>query len=1520
MPLLCPAGTFGEVTALSISTCSGSCAPGFYCPAGSTSATQEICPLGSYCPEGTPGPNTFRCPLGTYNDAVGLTSIEECPVCEASPGFVCAVGSSSTPSEDVIPCPLGHYCTGIGLPLPCPSGTYGDEEGLDSPDCSGLCPEGQWCAEGTADPAATPCPGGYYCPRGTTNYTDNTCWEGYECAPGTPLPYLICPQGAYCPPGVASGVPCPGGTFGRSEGLKYANCSGVCPASYFCTPGTILYYDSLCPSGSYCPEGTTSDREFLCPAGNFSAYTGLQRLEDCMCDISLDPECELRGVCAAGYYCPAGSGSAVQNKCPFNHYCPQGASEPLLCEAEGYYCLERAHSPFAYENGARMLILETLPEKARRWQEESPVAAQQYLYMGYTLEEAFMEETYKTTYNGPLYSEITYAPVRGLEEINVNVTTYGFFSATVHICDVNNGTDAPVTLEEIGQISISPATSVNDSYVSSARFGWTIPRDALDGDMVICLRMPRGNLSEALVVSDIFQVTPPYLVPPLRGFMTILLCSLCTLGMLLTAPCFLLFAGRSREYEVRALIKRPAPQLIKLLSRLQRIIEPAQFLALLVWNPSIQRAGGAAEDIAFWWTHLIAVHVLPIMGFLTASIVAGSVLGCALLTGAALRIFRLEQRGAELSCAARFVAFEILFVPIFMTLLAPLDCAYADDDGEYLEYEDQVVMRNFFAADLQCWYNPIHLLLSAGSVVIGGTYYYMSLEYAARDSDADLLHVNTVTRYRVLMALSTSPAASVRERVLRVTLDFLVSVFLHESPRAQKVKEFVQHLGAIAEKEPLAGVALRRLITANAASDLETFGVNKSDLLFALESEPTGRLALCGSPSDMLSTMVAPLGVWDLSETPLEDAVLARIASVVPTMSELHTLRLGETVETSKETFLSVLDALSRSSSIIHFFMRPHSDLNIIQYAKEIGLLLRKRIAAAREDSTQVPLTRFDCGGHLSVHFFVGQDETFHDKSVLAPEERTLILSLGQDLTILKVNISKRMYRAVEDPEGGINALLYETCSSPGLFSHRLQVQLRLTEEHTTHVGLALKRIGPFCTLTSLHLDNNRIAHAGTSEIDVTNFERNPGSVALVEGLLHILQHVQRVSIPQHEAESAVQEEVMRQAARRIGCGIATNPVIQTLNVGFGDLNILQLQREMETIQFVEEASLSDAQACALMPIIASNYKVKKVEIHGLPQGRTLSDHGVAEVLTGLQDCVALRKLNFGDWKSGNHFGELSLVSLKETVILRRLVSLDLRRCNLKPDIVVGLADMLETDPAIALESLKLSMNPIGDAGLDSLAKALTSPGCTLVKLYIDQCAFSKAGFARFCVKGLCVNESLRKLILDGNENVDLDALAEALRDGPLATKLETLALAHCGLIHVGPLWKLVAAPESSVDDPPVLTGLRRLNLSNNPGLVLPTLVLPCLENISLQRCDLNNEDAERICTAVELRGCPRLCGLDLSRNEFTDEVAFRIAKVLEKKAANSTLSAVCLTENAFSEECLDIIRRLCPASVVLDL
>ena len=157
-----------------------------------------------------------------------------------------------------------------------------------------------------------------------------------------------CPIGRYCRDGVSTA--CPAGQFGDVTGLDSSSCSGPCAAGYYCDPGSATPSQHPCGNDSvFCPPGAATplhalpgdvslgpdsehrngtalcpERHYclggiavVCPAGRFGCAAGLK-----------SPECN--GDCAAGYYCPAGSGSNHAIVCGGRHvFCPGGAGQPV---------------------------------------------------------------------------------------------------------------------------------------------------------------------------------------------------------------------------------------------------------------------------------------------------------------------------------------------------------------------------------------------------------------------------------------------------------------------------------------------------------------------------------------------------------------------------------------------------------------------------------------------------------------------------------------------------------------------------------------------------------------------------------------------------------------------------------------------------------------------------------------------------------------------------------------------------------------------------------------------------------------------------------------------------------------------------------------------------------------------------------------------------------------------------------------------------------------------------------------
>ena len=124
------------MTGLSDASCSGECAQGYYCAAGSVSATAAACAEGS------------------YGGATGLVAQAECTVCPV--GTYCFAGSTVATN-----CSKGTYAAAEGSQLcdACPEGTYQGEEGASS--CS-ECDDGFTCPEGSVMQIPVSCEPGTY--------------------------------------------------------------------------------------------------------------------------------------------------------------------------------------------------------------------------------------------------------------------------------------------------------------------------------------------------------------------------------------------------------------------------------------------------------------------------------------------------------------------------------------------------------------------------------------------------------------------------------------------------------------------------------------------------------------------------------------------------------------------------------------------------------------------------------------------------------------------------------------------------------------------------------------------------------------------------------------------------------------------------------------------------------------------------------------------------------------------------------------------------------------------------------------------------------------------------------------------------------------------------------------------------------------------------------------------------------------------------------------------------------------
>lgn len=313
----CPAGTYGAGRGLRTEACSGLCPEGFFCPLG----TVEPMPCGE---------EAYYCPLGSAQR-------------QLAPVF-----SFTTPRDDVLKpfqsgersCEPGSFCSSGATTL-CPAGVFG--EGVDA-NCSGVCPAGFVCPEGSPAPVALVA-GRYSSRTGLDDHSKaDICPPGSFCVEASTEP-VLCPAGRACP---RSGAAHWGPTFGGR----------LCPPGYACPEGTA--------NETAVPCGSRSALELLLRAENpedssweLSAYaTGLRDAVYCPMGSAIPTRAE------AGFYTIGGESNEVrssQHRCEPGHYCAAGVRHPCpagsfgaiaglatsACSgqcAPGYYCLEASAS------------------------------------------------------------------------------------------------------------------------------------------------------------------------------------------------------------------------------------------------------------------------------------------------------------------------------------------------------------------------------------------------------------------------------------------------------------------------------------------------------------------------------------------------------------------------------------------------------------------------------------------------------------------------------------------------------------------------------------------------------------------------------------------------------------------------------------------------------------------------------------------------------------------------------------------------------------------------------------------------------------------------------------------------------------------------------------------------------------------------------------------------------------------------------------------------------------------------
>ena len=257
----CPAGSADPIA----------CSTGYYCNTVSLAAPSALCPIRSYCPAGTDDPSATLCAAGRYSNRTGQTNSQCSGPCQE--GYYCPEGSSSATQH---PCgAVGLYCPSESdLPKVAQPGeiTIGGSDATRT--AVEPCPKGSQCAGGvatvcspgffsneTGSTLCLPCePGRFNTARNST--TCSPCSNGTFSLGEAATRCGTCGYGSFYNPGTQACALCSVGKFSDVESAT--QCESCIAGRFMPLNGSSTCFDCV-PGQNQSTNGRTSCEK--CAAG-----------------------------------------------------------------------------------------------------------------------------------------------------------------------------------------------------------------------------------------------------------------------------------------------------------------------------------------------------------------------------------------------------------------------------------------------------------------------------------------------------------------------------------------------------------------------------------------------------------------------------------------------------------------------------------------------------------------------------------------------------------------------------------------------------------------------------------------------------------------------------------------------------------------------------------------------------------------------------------------------------------------------------------------------------------------------------------------------------------------------------------------------------------------------------------------------------------------------------------------------------------------------------------------------------